>query len=142
MFSLAFSVLDISQMTFPSSVTVLRTEIFSFFEFTFGSLKKTKNFSAQHCHLRWEKSFGKCLAQKTQQKTTLAFLPDHVQILRKTGPKNIHCWYLMKFMAKNRVEKKVPPIFTFWVVSYMPCQFDNNVKKKSRNLSADVAAMK
>ena len=39
----------------------------------------------------------------------------------------------MKFMAKNRVEKKVPPIFTFWVVSYMPCQFDKfdeNIKNK------------
>ena len=24
----------------------------------------------------------------------------------------------MKFMAKNQFEKKVPPIFTFWVVSY------------------------
>ena len=39
-------------------------------------------------------------------------------------------------MAKNRVEKKVPPIFTFWVVSYMPCQFDKfdkNIKKNSRN---------
>ena len=32
--------------------------------------------------------------------------------------------------------KKVPLIFTYWVVSYMPCQFDkfnNNIKKKSRN---------
>ena len=57
----------------------------------------------------------------------------------------------MKFMAKNRVEKKVPPIFTFWVVSYMPCQFDkfdNNIKKKvghNKNValsSADVAALK
>jgi len=39
-------------------------------------------------------------------------------------------------MAKSGVEKKVPHIFTFWVVSYMPCQFDkfdNNIKKKSRN---------
>ena len=57
----------------------------------------------------------------------------------------------MKFMAKNRVEKKVPPIFTFWVVSYMPCQFDKfdkNIKKNSRNtknvalLSADRVVMK
>ena len=57
----------------------------------------------------------------------------------------------MKFMAKNRVDKKVPPIFIFWVVLYMPCQFDkfdNNTKKKyEHNKSvalslADVAAMK
>ena len=36
-------------------------------------------------------------------------------------------------MAKNRVEKKVPHIFTYWVMSYMPCQFDkfdNNIKKQ------------
>ena len=57
----------------------------------------------------------------------------------------------MKFMVKDRVEKKVPPIFTFWVVSYIPCQFDKfdkNTKKNSRNtknvalLSADRVAMK
>ena len=38
-------------------------------------------------------------------------------------------------MAKNRVEKKAPHIFTYWVMSYMPCQldkFDNNIKKKVR----------
>ena len=43
------------------------------------------------------------------------------------------CWYLMKFMAKNQVEKKVHHIFTYWVMLYMPCQFDkfdNNIKKK------------
>ena len=71
LFSAGFSVLDISQTTFPSSVPVIRTEILSFFGFTCGSPKKTQNFSAHHCHLRWEKSFGKCLAQKTQQKTTV-----------------------------------------------------------------------
>ena len=38
-------------------------------------------------------------------------------------------------MAKNQVEKKVPHIFTYWVMSYMPCQFDkfdNNIKKKKK----------
>ena len=39
-------------------------------------------------------------------------------------------------MDNFQVEKRVPLIFTYWVVSYMPCQFDkfdNNIKKKSRN---------
>ena len=67
-FLLGFLCETFPKWLFPAKVTVLSTEIFSFFEWTEGELKKTKNFSAKHCHWAGKSHLGNVKHRKRQRK--------------------------------------------------------------------------